>query len=132
MKTALTVIAVILGIIISSSRIHDLLNQGSSISKVEFFIIIFLIIIQILTIAGMMFVRKEATEKLMKASETIKEACNSMIATELQIVKIYIDDTKKDMDEVKHFVEKTLGDIKQITLETNKRIDALFVTKFNH
>jgi hypothetical protein len=131
MKAALTTIAILLGIIITSSSIHDLLNSGLPSSKVQFFVAIFLFIIDILIVTGVIYVRNEILDKIEKMYIKTQGEYRECIQSEISIIKIYIDETKNDMSEVKSAIEAALLDIKTIAINTNKRIDALYDAKFN-
>lgn len=116
MRLVLLTIATVLGIVLSSSRIHQLLLTESSLSKIEFFVILFLLILNIITIYGIYFIYKNLISKIQKIKENNKKKLKKELESELKSIGHYITDLLE---------ENTTITEKLFTIDN--RIDQLFL-----
>lgn len=115
----------------TSSRIHNLLSKGSTISIIEFYIICGIICTLIVIIVIMIENKKETKEENRMLYDKITAEYKKYVSSETKIIQLKISEITKEVKSITPTLNDALGEIKDMTSDTNKRIDELYKSKFN-
>ena len=122
---ALTSLTAIMGLLVSSGRIHKMLSAGSSISVIEFYLILLIFGLIICIMIIMFNNKKEAKQDDEMLRKEITEEYKDYVRTETKVIYEKIDQITNSIKDFKKDLKDTLKEIKDRNRSTNNRIDIL-------